>query len=89
MRSSAFELERVRRYHDVQDGGDGLAGLMIDLFIDTDCEEFQMALNENGLWEQECRKLLHPNHRSDPEWCFDDFQANLEDDKHSVKTSFH
>jgi len=60
---------------------DGLApGLTLTLFIESDCEEFQLAVNENGLLEQIdaencCIQIGDPT----PEWCFEDFAADLSD----------
>ena len=55
-------------------------GPVIELFIDSDCAEFQLAVNENGLLEQVgaencCIEIGDPT----PEWCFDDFAADLND----------
>ena len=57
-----------------------LPGPVIELFIDSDCQQFQMALDENGMFtpvdaENCCIQIGDP----DPDWCFDDFAASLED----------
>ena len=73
-----WSFDECACYHDVEDG---LApGLTLELFIESDCAEFQLAVNENGLIEQIdaencCIQIGDPT----PEWCFDDFAADLSD----------
>jgi hypothetical protein len=55
------------------------AGLTITLFIESDCEEFQLAVNESGVLEQVdaencCIEIIDPL----VPFCWDDFVAGLD-----------